>query len=574
MKIKPKIKSQIGIYSLTVLSSLIGFLLINLISFQSLASSQAVKSNEPKRNINSEQEVISLAYEIKDFGQEVENANIFNSRTCEGVLKGAYKNIYKFKPEGFDLDDVKKNWLSQYNQVWAVRVKLREKVLSFVQAAGSDYASVKPCVVAAREMNRALRWIEDYLAENFSGEAQDFKAGNPKFEADPNFKLSPLQGKSPWLLIAPKSSGSQESLGMRQFSGSQQLQQPADSLIGQEVKIKSGDMILSRGGAYTSAAISRITDVDSQFSHLAVIYIPGLPNQELTIAQALKRKNVLVLEAHIEIGSTIRPLADYFADKNARNMLLRFQDPVKAHAGAEWTYKFIQKFRSDERKRNPGFASDDVNYNVPYNFKMDLQNFRNPKELFCSQVGYVGLKNVGVDIPMFMSTLNPKTSLPRMMGIQNTTMFSPSDIEFDPRFSLLAEYRNIRKLKSLRIKDMILTSAFRWMDQLKYELRPDLKINAKALSAWTMRHLDIKMTKEKLPKNMNTKILRGVLTLEKVSSALELDYEKAEAEFRKSNRGLAMGYLQGLMYLEKKRAEDLNRYKFGRASIIHNNLRP
>ena len=42
---------------------------------------------------------------------------------------------------------------------------------------------------------------------------------------------------------------------------------------GADLAFKSGDVILVRGQAHNSAAIARIGDIDSQFSHIGVVYV-------------------------------------------------------------------------------------------------------------------------------------------------------------------------------------------------------------------------------------------------------------------------------------------------------------
>src|SRR4029434_10358426 len=79
------------------------------------------------------------------------------------------------------------------------------------------------------------------------------------------------------------------------------------------VQIHSGDILLSRGGAATSALIARGNDYPGNFSHVALAHVNPT------------NKQVSVIEAHIECGVLVSPIEKYFADKKLRVMLLRLR---------------------------------------------------------------------------------------------------------------------------------------------------------------------------------------------------------------------------------------------------------
>lgn len=62
--------------------------------------------------------------------------------------------------------------------------------------------------------------------------------------------------------------------------------------------------MLSRGGAPTSALISRGSDYPGNFSHVALVYVDP------------KTKVASIIEAHIEVGVAIASLEEYMNDKN------------------------------------------------------------------------------------------------------------------------------------------------------------------------------------------------------------------------------------------------------------------
>ena len=223
---------------------------------------------------------INLKSETEYILKDVQNPSKFSLQTCAAYVGDVYNDVVGLQPTRFSAEKTKTEWKEIYQNLWQIRLKLRERYVEFYTQlatqginAGKSPQEIaqNPDLIACsqklRDGFRLSRWIEDYLAENFSGEPQDFKAGEPKNLADKKFVPTPLRGEAPWFLKAPKYENS-------------------------EIKIRSGDIITSRGNAYTSSAIARIADVDSQFSHLAFIYIKDSDKgQEYTIEEALKLKD-------------------------------------------------------------------------------------------------------------------------------------------------------------------------------------------------------------------------------------------------------------------------------------------
>jgi hypothetical protein len=204
---------------------------------------------------------------------------------------------------------------------------------------------------------------------------------------------------------------------------------------------------------------------------------------------------------------------------------------------------------------------------------MTLDNPSNPKKLYCTQVAHVGFNSNNVKIPYFISNINNRLSLPKRLGITTNTLFAPGDMELDPRFEMIAEYRNLRKMKSVRMKDMALTQMYKMMEE-GYELHPSLGIEVKALIAWVLRHMDVKFTKTALPKNMNVKVINTIFTLDKVATFFEKTLQKEETQYMKLSGGLPMSYTEGLQVLDRVKLADREVYMNGRAPKFHWDFRP
>src|SRR5690606_12579487 len=78
-----------------------------------------------------------------------------------------------------------------------------------------------------------------------------------------------------------------------------------------DLRLHSGDILVSRGGAPVSALISRGSDFPGNFSHVALVYVDEKTNQIYTV------------ESHIEFGARVFTIEEYLADKKYRVMILR-----------------------------------------------------------------------------------------------------------------------------------------------------------------------------------------------------------------------------------------------------------
>ena len=125
-------------------------------------------------------------------------------------------------------------------------------------------------------------------------------------------------------------------------------QTPSTELFG--IKVHSGDLLVSRGGAEVSALISRGNDFPGNFSHVALIYVEEETNR------------AYLIEAHIERGVAVASAEEYMNDGKQRFMVLRpranlpelVQDPMLPHIAAKDVF-------------------DEVNSrHIPYDFKMDF----------------------------------------------------------------------------------------------------------------------------------------------------------------------------------------------------------
>jgi hypothetical protein len=192
---------------------------------------------------------------------------------------------------------------------------------------------------------------------------------------------------------------------------------PAVNLLG--ITLHSGDMLVSRGGAEVSALISRGNDYPGNFSHVAFLYIDE------------KTKMPWLVEAHIEKGVAVSSLEDYLKDKKLRIMAMRpranlleiMKDSMLPHKAAKAMY------------------TSSFQRHIPYDFKM---NFYDSSQMFCSEVASFGYKMQGLQLWQAQSTISSKGVVNWLQdfGVENFVTQMPSDLEYDPQLSVVAEWRD------------------------------------------------------------------------------------------------------------------------------------
>ncbi len=358
----------------------------------------------------------------------------------------------------------------------------------------------KSCLRDIRTFFRISRFIEEYVSEQNSSDAI------PKV----------FEGQSPSLMINPD------------FESS---------------NLRSGDILLSRGNAVVSASIARIGDDDGQFSHIALVYVD--PNTQ----------QVYTIEAHIEIGVVVTPIEKYLTDGKVRAVIYRHPNAQLAHLAAQEMYAKVLK------------ASQSSSGNIPYDFGMNLGN---DKEIFCSEVASLGYKlaaeNLGLSpltIPMFKTQITMKNrDFLNDIGVTAVETFAPTDIDIDPRFALVAEWRDLSKTQDARFLDAILTSIYDWMESHNYVFDNTIIDITKSSLGWSARKtfLFSPLLKDKFPTNMKWTALNAMISLGDVGSKLLSVTQSANiTEIQKS--GLPLTHFQVKEQLNELRRKDLLLYQ-------------
>ena len=314
------------------------------------------------------------------------------------------------------------------------------------------------------------------------------------------------------------------------------------------VRIHSGDILVSRGGAPTSALIARGSDYPGNFSHIAFVYVDPVA------------RTPYIVEAHIERGVVVSTVEQYLEDKKLRVVLLRLRedlpqlmkDPMIPHKAAEIAYN------TATRKH------------VPYDFEM---NYHDHSKLFCSEVASAAYEPFGVKLWMGISHLS-SPGLQRWLsgfGVRYFETQEPSDLEYDPQLVVVVEWRDPETLKKDHydnaVTEVMLAGAEEG-DELSYQwyLLPVVRL-AKAYSAVLNRMGKV----GPVPEGMSSaSALRNVWYSDKHEAILVRLSAKA-AEFNRE-QGYAPPYweLVNLAHSAKTEIEQ-EQPRWRKRSVLHGN---
>jgi hypothetical protein len=186
-----------------------------------------------------------------------------------------------------------------------------------------------------------------------------------------------------------------------------------------EVTLHSGDILVSRGGAPTSALIARGNDYPGNFSHVALFYV-----EEKTGKPA-------VIESHIESGVVISSVEEYIKDKKLRIMVLRLRpdlpqmkaDPMLPQKAAKVAYENVKA------------------RHIPYDFEMD---HKDPSKQFCSEVVSSAYRPFGLELWKGMTHMSSPGVVKWLsyFGVTHFETQAPADLEYDPQLTVVAEWRD------------------------------------------------------------------------------------------------------------------------------------
>ena len=390
------------------------------------------------------------------------------------LLTGIYQSILGTDLDGYDAAAIKTQAPELRADLFALRGLLRSQVAAW-HAAGLMNHETQMLV---RDCLRAARFAGDMLGEVAIGCERLPEGGEP----------------------------------MKAFTG------PINTFVmptfdtDEGATFQAGDVLLLRGLHHNSAAIARIGDVDSQFSHVCIIHIDKTGRQ-------------WVVESLIEDGAVINTLGHALAHGNGRAMLFRHPDRELAARAAQIAYDHIRRTYGTWKRR------------ILYDFTMRLDQRR---PLFCSKLVRFAFDRASkgqVLLPTYPTRFNMKNrDFIDRIGVRATETYAPGDTEIEPHFQLVAEWQDLRVTSRLRAQDLIMVKLFEWMELYGYTFQQDMLIRFIALLGRFSAHFsdDIKtmlsQTVPKVPINMPRKTIAAVAMLHKTAEPLLAEIRTIEAE--------------------------------------------
>lgn len=191
---------------------------------------------------------------------------------------------------------------------------------------------------------------------------------------------------------------------------------PSATILG--VEIHSGDILVSRGGAATSALIARGNDYPGNFSHVALVHIDSAGT-------------VSIIESHIEKGVAVASIDEYLQDTKLRVMVLRLRADLPAMVADPMLPGKVASLALRAAQSR----------HIPYDFAMD---FDDSTQFFCSEVVSRAYRKAGVELWKVLSSVSTPgvSSWLAAFGVEHFETLEPSDLEYDPQLCVVAEWRD------------------------------------------------------------------------------------------------------------------------------------
>lgn len=467
--------------------------LVLLLSFFSFVGCQTGSESRAPQSLRKPTSVEDLILVSRSILQEVQNPAIFNSQTCHSYIDSITTDVYKL-PTSFFIPKTPQeiaNFKNESKNVVKVLFQTRVELKQRLQEFDSNNNLPSECTVSIREANQYIRFAEEYVME--------WMADNGVISINSPDILTQIE---PYTLVNSKY---------------------------ENFKLQTGDVFLIRGKAFVSAMIARMGDEEGNFSHLAVIGEDS-------------KGNKFAVESLIQQGLIVTPLEPWLKSVDARVALYRTKDQDLAKRAGREIYEHANKYIKNGQT-------------APYDFSM---NDDDSSQLFCSeavQLAYRKASNGKFILPKFRTTATKfnRTSYFKDMGIRAGSLFAPSDIEVDPRFDFVAEYRHLKLVAQVRMQDSVLQSVYDWMIKDQYEFHPVPEDLIKGFIAKVGRQFGL--FKDKLPKHMPQKTLRTIMKYEAIAGVMEDNVYKKNAEYRKEN-GFGMSFMELMKVSKDYRDQD------------------
>jgi hypothetical protein len=235
-------------------------------------------------------------------------------------------------------------------------------------------------------------------------------------------------------------------------------------------------VVLCVGTTVVSAAIARSGAEECMFSHLAVAHRAEGP--QTIEGKSYPANTWFIIEALIEKGVTIHPLADHY-EGTTRDVIFFVRDEQKQPAVDAAAAAFFARARDAINARKP-LGYDFTMGNAPNGLEDVVAGTTtdgpvDPSAYFCSGVGEEIFRKAGVDLLPNRTLLRqgPSTrALFESWGIDpDARVPAPSDADVSATLLRVAEGCFLDGLTKSHVSHVVLAEMFRWMDEEEWQLR-------------------------------------------------------------------------------------------------------
>lgn len=385
-----------------------------------------------------------------------------NADELAGGLARIYQTVSGVDLDAYDLAEAKVDAPALMQALFDLRLLLRSRIPSW-----HDSGMTTPAVLKGlRDVFRVSRYGGDVLGELYLGFDQSRR-------------------------------------GRRAFTGGCRKTHVNPAYYdGHDIAFQSGDLIAMRGTHHNSAAIARIGDVDSQLSHIGLVYIDAEGRHWF-------------VESLIETSAVITRLEHVLDHGLARAVLYRHRDADLARRAAEFIHKRVAKSQGRWRR------------SIAYDFSFHLDNY---DKLFCSKLvrqAYDVASGGKLKIPAFKTRLDMKNrDFFDSIGVKAHETFAPGDIDLDTNFDLVAEWQDYRQTSRLRMQDLIMDKIFEWMEVHGYKFEETAAVRAVSILGRAASYLSedakdlLKDVFPRIPNNMSRRTVAVVAMLHKTGEEL------------------------------------------------------
>lgn len=444
-------------------------------------------------------ELYELTEEMKAFLQQKEIGMDF----CEVSLRSSYDFLEHLDSDYFRADYSTDEFKSILENLWIVRTQLRSHALKWSQ----DKRLSSNCSKAIKDFNRAIRYLDDYVGLSYLQKKGQAITG---FE---NNDISPMFSREfPWSVTSKKSFNSKSDL-------------------------KTGDVLLWRSTTTVSAAIARIGDVQNSFAHLSVIYVDP---------KTQKRYNI---ESLIETGLIVSEFDEALLHPGVSKLVVyRHKDLNIAKRAGEYVYELAKNTQKQEDR-------------LRYDFNFNLTEH---KTVFCSEVVHMAFKHATrgrLLLPSYLTLFNMKNrNFLQDIGADIDEAFQPGDIELEPEFELIAEWRNFHHAKYNHLMDAIFMSMYRWMDDYNYNFKWTFRGRVLGSFVFGVRHTPLLglLLRDLISDNITRKTISAVISADQVALTIHRDMVK---RLNKKSKFKVYSFKDLLVELEAYRLGDLAHFK-------------